>query len=196
MAICFKNDFGVPARNSQFSGTLTTEQTGVNFISVSNEIRADILTLPPYEEPWNAFVFYRLFFKSEVIEPEAVQVFNGAVPRYKLGRYTMANSDYFYPPTYLSYIKQASDLFQCLISTSEYPTELDFFPCTTVEDGRTFRGVNQNAQGQNGTDWNYATDVVFDPEIGVEGTVQIAYYGWVQAGEFRGSVPSYVILNF
>lgn len=181
----------------RFAGSLLYETDTALFVDFYNLIKTDIASLIPVgDTSWCAYVNYRCLFKSSVVDGYVPPEFQGAIPRYKIGRFTFINSEFAQPVEYLQYVKQQSNINWVIITDDEKVEEIEFELCETVDTTRLFVSPADNYQGVWGNTWNYATDLLLDPDVGWETEVLTLYSGLLTLDLYSFGTTAFLSLNY
>lgn len=195
MALCYTAN---PSSNVyRFAGSLVNTTDTALFIDFYNLIKADLASLiPSGDNSWAAYLSLRCFLKSSVAAGYDPPVFEGAIPRYKIGRYTFINSEFAQPVGFIQYVKEQTPVNWLIITDQDKPEEFDFVECSTVITNRLFVSPSDNYQGVWGNMWSYATDVLIDPTLGWETEVLTLYSGLLTLDLYSFGTTAFLSLNY
>lgn len=179
------------------AGSILGETDTATFVDVYAGVVADITpVLANNPETYWAVAYWRAFIKSDVTDPGAIPAFDGAVPRYKLGRYTLINSDFYDEVQYISYVQAMSKQAKCLIAAGDKPALYPFTQNEPPISNYTIVSLPFNYFGAQEPSYMYATDILLDPVPGVTFEYLVAYTGFVLQGVRDFGTVSNLLANY
>lgn len=165
---------------------------GAIFIPVESVVRSDLQAITTLATESICITTWRAYIRASSIDTSVVQQFPGALPRYKLGSYTLSNLGAYYPITFLQYVEQITENCSFIFGSPDPPTNVPYFTPTLNSALAKIYGVFLPGQPYP---FNYATEFVLDPSTGVEFDLLVTYNGFYLPDVLPSTLDTLVIYN-